>query len=256
MGILNLTDDSFYESSRLVNSDQLLQKVEKMVEEGADILDLGAQSTRPGSTLLTPESETARLLPAIEQIRSRFPETPISIDTFYGSVARQALQAGADMINDISAWSMDPEMFEVVSESRVPYILMHMKGTPQTMQDKAVYENVSSEVIHFLSQKIRELHSAGVPDIIVDPGFGFAKNFDQNQELFKSLAQVKQLGKPMLVGISRKKMLQKIVHRDAPGALNATTAAHILALQRGADILRVHDVGEAVETIEVYLALN
>jgi dihydropteroate synthase len=256
MGILNLTDDSFFEGSRVSSGASLIEKVAKMIEEGVSILDLGAQSTRPGATLLSAEMELDRLLPALEEIRRHFPETPISIDTFYGSVARKVVEAGADMINDISAGSLDSEMIETIASLRGPYVLMHMKGTPQTMQHQAEYSNVTSEVILFLSKKVHELQLAGVSDIILDPGFGFGKNFEHNQQLFKSLAEVKKLGYPLLVGVSRKKMIQHISGTDANGSLNATTAAHILALQRGADILRVHDVKEAREAIEVFLHLG
>jgi dihydropteroate synthase len=256
MGILNLTEDSFFEGSRVRHFDSLLERVESMIKEGVDIIDLGAQSTRPGSSLLSAETETKKIVPAIDLIRDHFPDLPISIDTFYGSVAERAIESGADMINDISAYSIDPVMFETITRLKVPYILMHIKGTPQTMQQEAVYADVSSEVIYFLSEKINKLKMSGMNDIIVDPGFGFAKNLDHNKHLFRNLGQVKKLGQPLLVGISRKKMIQHIVNTDSGGALNGTSVAHMLALQRGADILRVHDVKEARQTIDVFLELN
>jgi dihydropteroate synthase len=256
MGILNLTEDSFFEGSRLRHFDSLLDHVQWMIQDGADIIDLGAQSTRPGSSLISADAELKKIVPAIELIREHFSDIPISIDTFYGSVAERAIDSGADMINDISAYSMDSRMFETISRLKVPYILMHIKGTPQTMQQEAIYSDVSSEVIHFLSKKLNELKISGMSDIILDPGFGSAKNFEHNKQLFRDLEGIKSLGQPILVGISRKKMIQHILDTNADGALNGTTAAHMLALQRGADILRVHDVKEARQTIEIFMELH
>lgn len=252
MGILNITPDSFYASSRVSGEDNLFARAEKMIEEGASILDIGGYSSRPGATNITLEEELGRVIPVIKSIKAAFPKTPVSIDTFRYRVAEKALEAGADIINDISAGELDDQMFELVSNSNVPYIIMHMKGNPQTMKSLAKYDNLILEVMDYFQKKIKELKDKGVADIIIDPGFGFAKDIDQNFLLLKKLSEFKLLEVPILVGVSRKSMIYKPLNIDPEHSLNGTTALHMVALINGASILRVHDVKEAVETIKLY----
>lgn len=254
MGILNVNPDSFFADSRYDASnrqDELLRKAEQMIAEGAAILDIGGQSTRPGSERVGAEVELERVVPAIRAIKQRFPETIVSIDTYYGSVARAAIDEGAAIINDISAWSMDEEMFAAISDLKVPYILMHMQGRPENMQVSPRYENVVAEVFHFLSGKLRTLREAGLSDVIVDLGFGFGKRLEDNYELLGRMHEFAVLGAPLLAGISRKGMIWKLLAIDANEALNGSTVAHTLALLQGARLLRVHDVKAAVEAIKI-----
>ncbi len=254
MGIINATPDSFFSGSRFNGVDEIVAKAEKMLNEGADILDIGGQSTRPGSELISAEEEIERVIPAIKAIAKKNPKAFISIDTFYSKVAAAAVDAGASIVNDISAGSMDNKMIATVAELKVPYILMHMKGTPQTMQQNAIYENVTLEVLdHFIS-KTHELQKAGIADIIIDPGFGFAKTIDQNFELLKNLSVFKMLDKAIMLGISRKSTIYKPLGVNAEEALNGTTVLNTIGLINGASILRVHDVKEARETIKLYSA--
>lgn len=254
MGIINATPDSFFGGSRFNGVDEIVAKAEKMLNDGADILDIGGQSTRPGSELISADEEIERVIPAIKAIAKKRPEAFISIDTFYTKVAKAAVDAGASVVNDISAGSMDNKMIAIVAELKVPYILMHMKGTPQTMQQNTIYENVTLEVLdHFIS-KTHELQNAGIVDIIIDPGFGFAKTIDQNFELLKNLSAFKMLDKAIMLGISRKSTIYKTLGVNADEALNGTTVLNTIGLMNGASILRVHDVKEAKEAIKLYSA--
>ena len=254
MGIINATPDSFYGGSRFDGVDKIVAKAEKMLDDGADIIDIGGQSTRPGSELIAADEEIGRVVPAIKAIANKFPKTIISIDTFYSKVAIHAVEAGATIINDISAGSMDNKMVETVAQLRVPYILMHMKGTPQTMQQNAVYENVTREVLDFFIAKTNELKNAGIVDIIVDPGFGFAKTIDQNFELLRNLSVFKMLDKAIMLGISRKSTVYKTLGVNAEDALNGTSVLNTIGLMNGASILRVHDVKEAKEAVKLFSA--
>lgn len=256
MGIINATPDSFFGGSRFTVVDEIVAKVGKMLSDGADLIDIGGQSTRPGSELIAPDDELKRVVPAIEAIIRKFPDAFISIDTFYSKVALAALNAGATIVNDISAGSMDKHMIETVAELKVPYILMHMKGTPQTMQQNPVYENVNREVLDFFIAKINDLRKAGILDIIIDPGFGFGKTIDHNFELLKNLPVFKMLDKPILVGISRKSTIYKTLGISADEALNGTSVLNTIALMNGASVLRVHDVKEAKEAVALFLATN
>jgi dihydropteroate synthase len=251
MGILNLTEDSFYGDSRVEGKEAILNRAEQMLNEGADILDLGAYSTRPGAEEIPEKQELERLISGIEAIKNRFPEATVSADTFRANVARKALEAGANMINDVGSGLLDPEMFDAVAEMNVPYILMHNRGTPKTMKHEANYTDVVNEVILELSEKLDNLRRKGVTDIIVDPGFGFAKNVDQNFEMLGRLDEFKMLDCPLLVGISRKSMIWKTLDSRPEDALNGTTALNMIALQKGAFILRVHDVKQAKECIQL-----
>lgn len=256
MGIINVTPDSFYAGSRVSLTDVATRAV-RMVSEGCDIIDIGGYSSRPGADTVSEAEECARLMPAIEAIREAIGgEVPISIDTFRASVASKCIEAGADIINDISGGDLDPEMFTTVARLKVPYILMHTRGNPAEMQRLTDYDDVTADVLRDLAFKIDRLRQEGVSDIIADPGFGFAKTLDQNYELMTQLQVFRELRCPLLVGISRKSMLYKELGIEATDALNATTALNMAALMNGADILRVHDVKEAVETVKVYMALR
>ncbi len=254
MGIINITPDSFYAHSRHQNMAAVLQKAAQMLEEGAAMLDIGGQSTRPGSRLMCADEEANRVLPAIEAIVQQFPGAIISIDTFLAGVAAASITAGASIVNDISGGAMDPNMLKTVAALRVPYICMHMKGTPQTMQEQAVYENVTTEVLDYFVKKLDDCKKAGIPDVIIDPGFGFAKNSAHNFKLLKDLGMLKITEKPLLVGLSRKASIYKTLGITAAHALNGTTVLNTIALQNGADILRVHDVKEAVEAVKLFCA--
>ncbi len=248
MGILNITPDSFYAGSRFDTS-AAVEQAGAMLEAGAALLDIGGQSTRSGSRLLSATEEQERVLPVVATIRQTYPSCWISVDTFYAAVAREAVAAGADMVNDISAGLMDPSMLETVAALQVPYILMHMKGTPQTMQADPVYENVTLEVLDFLIERIAACKRAGVRDLVIDPGFGFGKTISHNFRLLKELSAFKVTGLPILAGLSRKSTIYKTLGTDAAGALNGTTVLNTLALLNGASLLRVHDVKEALETV-------
>ena len=251
MGIINITPDSFYKSSRIPQADGLLEKVSSLISQGATILDMGGQSTRPGSEFLLADEEMLRIIPAIELVHKHFPEAVISVDTFWSSVAAEAVGAGASIVNDISAGSIDPYMYETVAKLGVPYVLMHMKGNPQNMQQNPVYENLVTEVLDFFITQTAKLKAAGVNDIIIDPGFGFGKTVEQNFLLFKNMDSFKMLDCPLLVGISRKSMVTRTLEISAMNALNGTTVLNTLGLLHGADILRVHDVKETIEAIRI-----
>lgn len=251
MGILNVTPDSFYEGSR-INSDKLIiQKASQMLEEGATILDIGGYSTRPNADDISIEEEINRVVPTIHSIKKEFPKAIISIDTFRSKVAREAVNAGADLINDVSGGNLDSQMFETVANLKVPYILMHMRGTPQTMKTLTDYENIIAEMMTYFHNKIMTLKNYGVEEIILDLGFGFAKTIEQNYFLLKNLAVFEQLELPILAGLSRKSMIYKRLDIPVSEALNGTTVLNTIALQNGAKILRVHDVKPAMEAIQL-----
>lgn len=252
MGILNVTPDSFYTKGRNNSIQEHVDKAGEMLEQGAAILDIGGMSTRPRAEVITEEAEQDRVLPVIEAVSRQFPDSFISIDTYRASVARNAVKSGACMVNDISGGEMDAEMLSTVATLNVPYIATHMQGTPETMQQKPEYKNVSAEVLDYFINKIKQCNEAGIKDIILDPGFGFGKTIDHNYSLLKHLHVFHMLGKPILAGISRKSMVYKPLKSDAEHALNGTTALHMLALQQGASVLRVHDVKEARECIELF----
>jgi len=249
MGIINVTPDSFYDGGKTFQKKNILEQAEKMISEGATFLDIGGYSSRPDADEVSEEEEIKRVIPAIEAILKEFPEALLSIDTFRSKVATKAVNTGAAIINDISGGTLDPEMFKQVSLLKVPYILMHMRGTPQNMKTQTNYDNISKEVLTYFSEKIAKAHKAGINDIIVDPGFGFAKNAEQNFELLNNLELFKSLSAPCLVGISRKSTIYNTLKVSAEDALNGTTVLHTVALLKGASILRVHDVKEAKECI-------
>lgn len=251
MGIINITPDSFYAGSRHTGTDAVLRQAEKMIKEGAAILDIGGQSTRPGSEPVNAEEELKRVAGAIEAIHRNFPEVFISIDTYYSLVAKEAIAAGASLVNDISAGSIDSGMIDTVSSLHVPYVLMHMKGTPQTMQQSPVYENVTKEVLDFFIYRVNEIRRQGVNDIIIDPGFGFGKTIANNFELLRNLSVFGILECPVMAGISRKSTIYKTLGITAEEALNGSTVLHTISLLQGASILRVHDVKEAREAVKL-----
>ena len=252
MGIINTTPDSFYDGTKNITSTSILLKVEQQLSSGATIIDIGGYSTKPGAKYVSESEELKRTIKNIEQINKRFPKTCISIDTFRGKVAAHAIEAGASMINDISAFSMDEKMIETIEKYNVPYILMHMQGMPKNMQNNPKYENVIKEVINFISKKIDALHSIGQKDIIIDPGFGFGKTIKHNYSLMNNLDSLKVFKKPILIGISRKSMISKLLNTNTLNTLNGTTALNMYSLSKGANILRVHDVKQAVECVKIY----
>lgn len=256
MGIINITPDSFYADSRNVDTQSVLLQAEKMLSAGAMFLDLGAYSSRPGAVDISPEEETGRLMPAVEAIVKEYPEAVLSIDTFRAAVAEAAINAGAHIINDISGGNLDEAMFAMVAKLKVPYILMHMKGTPQNMVQQAQYEDVFTEVFDYFVKKIFRLKQSGVHDIIIDPGFGFAKTAEQGYALMKRMDELNVLQLPVLAGISRKRMIYGLLGTNAEDALNGTTVLNTIALTKGANILRVHDVKEAVEAVKIWQATN
>jgi dihydropteroate synthase len=252
MGIINLTPDSFYPGSRIETVPQALDRISAMVSEGADIIDLGACSTRPGSVPPDEEEEKKRLFPVLESLRKKFPDLLVSIDTWRSGIARQAVQQfGADIINDVSAASLDPEMIGTAAECRVPYVLMHMQGTPATMQLKPEYRDIAEEMMEFFHDRIATCLKAGISDLILDPGFGFGKTLEQNYVLLNRLSEFSFFGFPLMVGISRKSMIYKVLKGDADHALNGSTVLHTIALLQGAEIMRVHDVHEVREVIQL-----
>ncbi len=251
MGIINITPDSFYSGSRKNSEADILETAKKMQEEGATFLDLGAYSSRPGAKDISPDEEMERLIPSIEMILKDFPNTILSIDTFRSKVAEEAIRAGATIINDISAGKLDENMLPLIAKYQVPYIMMHMKGTPQTMKNLNQYEDLLSEVLFFFSERIKEAREFGINDLIIDPGFGFAKNIDQNFELLSKAKLFENLNLPILMGLSRKSMIYKKLNISPEEALNGTSVLNTFALINGAKILRVHEVKEAVECIKL-----
>lgn len=256
MGIVNVTPDSFYDGGKLQSDRLVLNQVEKMLIDGATFIDIGGQSTRPNSEFLSPEEEIRRVLPAVELILNHFPDTLLSIDTFHSQVAAESLELGAALINDISAGGIDSKMFEVIAKYQVPYIMMHLRGTPQTMQNENQYEDLVKEVLFYFSQKIALARTFGINDLIIDPGFGFAKNVTQNFELLSKLDLLQFTELPILVGVSRKSMIYKTLDSTPEEALNGTTVLNTIALTKGVSILRVHDVKEAVECVKLFDSLN
>ena len=254
MGILNITPDSFYAGSRFNNIDAILKKAEKMLQDGATILDIGGQSTRPGSERIAVDEELKRVITPIENIIKHFPDAIISIDTYQSKVAKEAIESGASIANDISSGDMDKEMINIVAALHVPYICMHMKGTPDTMQKEPAYDDIAKEVLDYFIYKIARCKEAGINDIIVDPGFGFGKTIAHNFELLKKLEVLKISGKLILAGLSRKSTVYKTLGVTPEEALNGTTVLNTIALINGATILRVHDVKEAVEAVTLFNA--
>lgn len=249
MGILNVTSDSFYEGSRLPTVADVLQRAETMVLEGADFLDVGGYSSRPGATDISESEELKRVIPVIEALRKKLPDVIISIDTFRSEVAQAALYAGADMINDITGGNGDSNMYSVAAHAKAPYVLMHMRGTPQTMKHETEYDDLEGEMIDYFHARLDKLKQAGVKDVIIDPGFGFAKTIKQSFELLQNLQRFRILEKPLLVGLSRKSMIWRTLETTPEHALNGTSVVNTIALLKGASILRVHDVRAAREAI-------
>ena len=256
LGILNLTPDSFYDGGKLKNEQDIVTKVEKMLFDGADFIDLGGYSSRPGAVDISEEEEINRVAPIVTLLKNKFPSILISIDTFRSNVAKVCLDNGAAIINDISAGNLDKNMLKTVAKYKVPYIMMHMKGTPQSMKSLTGYKNITQEVIFYFSKKIAQARALGINDIIIDAGFGFAKNTEQNFELLNNLELLNALDVPTLTGISRKSMIYKTLNSSVTEALNGTSALHMIALQKGTKILRVHDVKEAKECILLHQALS
>jgi len=255
MGILNVTPNSFYDGGKYANDKALLNQAAKMLEEGATFIDIGAYSSKPSAEFVSEADEIARLVPAVQLILQHFPETLISVDTFRAKVAKAALEAGACIVNDIAAGGLDEQMMQTVADFQVPYIMMHMKGNPQTMQSLTQYNNITKEVLFYFSEKIAQARSFGINDLIVDPGFGFAKTTEQNFELLANLELFDRLELPILVGVSRKSMIYKTLETTAEFALNGTTVLNTIALQKGSNILRVHDVKEAIECVKLHQSL-
>ncbi|WP_298223550.1 dihydropteroate synthase [Flavobacterium sp.] len=256
MGILNVTPNSFYDGGQYVTEKNILEQVEKMLVEGADFIDLGAYSSKPNAAFVTQDEELERLLPVVKSVLKHFPQTLLSIDTFRSEVAKSALDHGAAIINDIAAGTLDEKMMKVVAQYQVPYVMMHMKGTPQTMTTLAQYENIVKEMLFYFSEKIAAARSFGINDLIVDPGFGFAKTLDQNYEVLQKLELFQILELPILVGVSRKSMVYKVLESSVQEALNGTTVLNTIALTKGAKILRVHDVKEAIESVKLFNRLE
>lgn len=251
MGILNITPDSFYNNSRVNSTEQLHTKIRTMIDDGACMIDVGAYSSRPGAAFVTEDEEAQRLFPALEIIFQEFPDLIVSIDTFRSNIASKAIDMGASIINDISAGDMDECMFDVIADKKVPYIIMHKRGTPETMSTLTKYDHLILDIISELQSKVTLLNEMGVNDVIVDPGLGFAKNLEQNYEIVKSLKSFEILGHPILIGASRKSMIYKVLDCAPEQALNGSTVIHTASLLAGASILRVHDVKEASEAIKI-----
>ena len=256
MGILNITPDSFYDGGNLKNDSEILSLAEKMLTDGATFIDIGGYSSRPGATDILVDEELKRVLPVVTLLLKNFPEVLLSIDTFRAEVAKKTIEAGAAIINDISAGILDDQMFKTIAEYQVPYIMMHMKGSPQTMKEFADYKDVVSEVLFYFSERIATARSYGINDLVIDPGFGFAKTISHNFELLRNTEKLQIADLPILIGVSRKSMIYKTLDTSAAEALNGTTVLNTIALQKGASILRVHDVKEAVETVKLLDALK
>jgi dihydropteroate synthase len=253
MGILNITPDSFYDGGQYEDPTAALEHARKMVAEGVNLIDIGAASSRPGASLSNANEEIDKLRPVVSAIRQEFPDLIISIDTYHAAVANEMVtNYGADMINDISAGVIDPEMFSTIAQLSVPYIIMHMKGIPGNMQDNPEYNNITDEVIGFFSEKINQLHSRGIADILIDPGFGFGKTMDHNYQLLQQINALNMFELPIVAGISRKSMIYNLLEATSEDSLNGTTAAHMLLLEKGVNIIRVHDVREATEVVKIY----
>ena len=256
MGILNITPDSFYDGGTHKNEKDILIHVEQMLNEGATFIDVGAYSSRPNADHVSEEEELKRIIPIVNLILTEFPESLISIDTFRSKVAKQSIEAGAALINDISAGKLDNNMLQTIANLHVPYIMMHMRGTPKNMQQQTTYDNLVKDILFYFSERIAAAKALGIIDIIIDPGFGFAKTVEQNFELLNTLELFKMIEKPILVGVSRKSMIYKTLETSAKEALNGTSILNTVALQKGAGILRVHDVKEAMECVKLVESLK
>lgn len=256
MGIINITPDSFYDGGKYKDETEIIAQVEIMLANGASFIDIGAYSSRPGAEYVDESEELARIIPIVKLLLKTFPNVLISIDTFRSRVADECLALGAAIINDISAGNLDPKMMEVVGKHRAPYIMMHMKGTPSTMQAMTNYENLLGEILYYFSEKVALARAAGINDIIIDPGFGFAKTLEQNYEILKKFNLLHAMDLPILTGISRKSMIYRLLETNPKNALNGSTALHMYALAKGSQILRVHDVKEAMECIQLLNAIN
>jgi dihydropteroate synthase len=252
MGILNVTPNSFYDGGKFTLSENGLLQVGKMLEEGATFIDIGAYSSKPNSEFVSEEEELSRILPVVQSVLKQFPDALLSIDTFRSEIAAVCIENGAAIINDISAGNLDEKMMDVVAKYKVPYIMMHMRGTPQTMQSHTNYENIVKEILFYFSEKVSKARSLGINDLIIDPGFGFAKTLEQNYEVLQNLELFQMLDLPILAGISRKSMVYKPIGVTANEALNGTTVLNTIALSKGANILRVHDVKEALECAKLF----
>jgi dihydropteroate synthase len=251
MGILNVTPDSFFDGGKYTEENEWIRHTDQMIAEGADIIDIGAYSTRPGAKDIPEDEEASRLLKVIRSVRQHFPETLISVDTFRARVAEDAVKNGANIINDISGGSLDPEMFKTVAKTNVPYVLMHIQGNPQIMQQNPVYTDVVKEIMEFFRERIRALNDLGFKKIILDPGFGFGKTLEHNIEIIKNLEKFRDFDLPVLVGVSRKSIVNKMLNISSKDSLNGTSVLNTIALQKGANILRVHDVKEAKEVVRI-----
>jgi dihydropteroate synthase len=256
MGILNVTPNSFFDGGKYKNDSEILSRVEKMLNDGATFIDIGAYSSKPSAEFVSEEEELQRIVPIVQLILEHFPETLISIDTFRSEVAKACIENGAAIINDISAGILDEKMLETIAKYNVPYIMMHMRGTPQTMQTMANYDNIVKQILFYFSERIAQARSLGINDLIVDPGFGFAKTLEQNYEVLQKMELFEILELPLLAGFSRKSMIYKTLHSSAEEALNGTTVLNTIALTKGAKILRVHDVKEAMECVTLFNKIN
>ena len=256
MGVLNLTPDSFYDGNKFNNEKKILNQVEKMLNDGATFIDIGAYSSRPGATHISEDEEKSRIIGTVELLINEFPDANLSIDTFRSSIADECLNAGASIINDITASEYDSEILKIAHKHNAPYVMMHLKGMPQDMMKQNKYDNLIKDIIYYFSKKIEAARTAKVNDIIIDPGFGFSKNIDQNYDLLKNLGLLKSLDLPILVGLSRKSMIYKLLKTTPELALNGTTSLNTIALLNGAKILRVHDVKEAMECIKITNQFN
>ncbi|HEX9152858.1 MAG TPA: dihydropteroate synthase [Flavobacterium sp.] len=256
MGILNVTPNSFFDGGKYKNENEILSQVEKLLIDGAAFIDLGAYSSKPSAEFVSEKEEISRIVPAIDLILKSFPETIISIDTFRSEVAKASIESGAAIINDIAAGNLDEKMFEIIGKYNVPYIMMHMRGNPQTMQTLTNYDDIVKEMLFYFSERIAQARSFGINDLIIDPGFGFAKTLEQNYEVFKKTELFTLLELPLLIGISRKSMISKVLNINTENALNGTTVLNTLALSKGAKILRVHDVKEAMQCVTLFNKIN
>ena len=256
MGILNVTPNSFFDGGKYKNETEILSQVEKMLLDGATFIDVGAYSSKPNAEFVSEQEEISRIVPVVNLVLKHFPETIISIDTFRSEVASASIETGAAIINDIAAGSLDEKMFEIIAKHNVPYIMMHMRGNPQTMQKLTNYEDIVKEMLFYFSEKVAVARSFGINDLIIDPGFGFAKTIAQNYEVFQKMELFNMLELPLLVGVSRKSMIYKTLDTSIENALNGTTVLNTLALTKGAKILRVHDVKEAMECVTLFNKIN
>ena len=256
MGILNVTPNSFFDGGKYKNETEILSQVEKMVVDGATFIDIGAYSSKPNAEFVSEQEEISRIVPVLDLILKHFPETVLSIDTFRGEVAKASIESGAAIINDIAAGNLDNNMFEIIAKYNVPYVMMHMRGNPQTMQTLTDYDDIVKEMLFYFSEKVAKARSFGINDLMIDPGFGFAKTVGQNYEVFQKMELFNMLELPLLVGVSRKSMIYKTLGTTIENALNGTTVLNTLALTKGAKILRVHDVKEAKETLKIFNALQ